>query len=217
MASPTGKAQVALYKYYQAAKKQGGVKKLSLNDLAKREDFRGVHWNKIVSAAGALDKKGLLKVSGTDIIIEAKKEAWRAGRKKKHYRPDLSRSEIDKIVDNLQKQGWQAKGHPPFITTNAPEDQIDDAYSMKEITAAPLSDEWQLGQRKKERSIKKKEIRRMHKNDAPKDDIRSERGTLDRMESDITRLKKKIKNRKRSESMKLSNLIPEEATKQSVK
>ena len=65
------------------------------------------------------------KVDGKDAWVIKEEEAWRAGRNRKHYRPDLKKSEIDKIVARLKKDGYGARAHPPYITTNAPEDKID--------------------------------------------------------------------------------------------
>jgi len=52
-------------------------------------------------------------------------EAWRAGaRNKKHYFPELKKSEMEMIVSKLQKGGWKAEDKPPFIVTNMPSNQL---------------------------------------------------------------------------------------------
>ena len=74
------------------------------------------------------NKKNALKFRNTG-LTEAKEEAWRAGKKKKHYRPDLKKSEMDTIVAKLKKDGYDARAHSPYITTNAPASKLDEAWA----------------------------------------------------------------------------------------
>ena len=74
------------------------------------------------------NKKNARKFSHSG-LTEAKEEAWRAGKKKKHYRPDLKKSEMDTIVAKLKKDGYEARAHSPYITTNAPASKLDEAWA----------------------------------------------------------------------------------------
>jgi hypothetical protein len=44
-----------------------------------------------------------------------------AERKRKHYMPDLSRSELDKLASKLVSKGYHAEARAPYLVTDAPE------------------------------------------------------------------------------------------------
>lgn len=52
-------------------------------------------------------------------------------RLRRHYRPDLSRSEMDDLASKLVAKGWDAKSDAPYLITDAPEKEIDEAEGWK--------------------------------------------------------------------------------------
>lgn len=49
-------------------------------------------------------------------------------RQQTRYRPDLSKSQMEQVVANLEKQGYKASSFGPNLTTDATDQAIDDSY-----------------------------------------------------------------------------------------
>lgn len=69
-AKPYGKPQEALYNSIQQMKEQGNTGKFELSEIMNKfsDKFHNVHFNKVMSAAKALDKKKLIDFDGVSKI-----------------------------------------------------------------------------------------------------------------------------------------------------
>jgi len=66
-----------------------------------------------------------------DFLLNPKEQ--KQERLRRHYRPDLSRSEMDDLASKLVAQGWDAKSDAPYLITDAPDDAIDSAESTESL------------------------------------------------------------------------------------
>jgi hypothetical protein len=66
-AAPTGKAQKAIMEYLESKGLKQSDGSVDLNDMARHPDFRGMHLAAIMSAAEALDQKGLIEFDGVTL------------------------------------------------------------------------------------------------------------------------------------------------------
>mgnify|MGYP006136728525 CR=1 FL=1 len=66
-AAPTGKAQKAIMEYLGSKGLKQSDGSVDLNDMARHPDFRAMHLKDIMSAAEALDQKGLIEFDGVTL------------------------------------------------------------------------------------------------------------------------------------------------------
>jgi len=120
-AAPRGKAQEAIMAYLSGASHGHGVE---MTDMAAIPSLRGVHFAKIMSAVEALQKKGLVKVKGTEVSSKTASASrvaanWiqdaikRPGRLHKFFKvpedEDIPESKIEGEIKKLRKKKERSK------------------------------------------------------------------------------------------------------------
>jgi hypothetical protein len=96
---PTGKAQKAIWNYFENSPDLSGW--VDLSEMSSNPAFRGIHFGQIQNAAGALAKKGLVEYDGTSKIRKA--SVVEAGGEK--FQSYLNKSpDKDKKLDPKQRK-----------------------------------------------------------------------------------------------------------------